>query len=223
MNVLVPAIEALACANFAAAVQQSRKQFGSVDRRTHDQQMLDTFEGKLAECAFARLASMHGYKVDLDFTLYANGETDNGSDITTMTHRGATRLPRHRVDVKAIGSSSAWLLVEAHKYGPSWADFYVLARHQFSRDALRTMLLVTRSLTDVVVDIVGVASRVAFLADDNRPYVTLARGERLRVVPPHHKAKPEGWNAVKVFRREWEEWREMGPRLDAPLNYTPIG
>jgi len=219
MLVKVPDIQVLACANFAAAVQQSRKQFGSADRRQHEQQILDTFEGKVAECALAMAAKMCGYTIGLDFKLYAEGETDDGNDITTIARGTDVRVPRHRVDVKAVGSSSHWLLVEAHKYGKGWADYYVLARHQFSRDALRHMVIVSRALTDIPVEIVGVASRAAFVAPDGKPFVSLMRGSRLRVVPEHHKQCPDGLHAVRQFRREWDEWREMGPRLDAPLNY----
>lgn len=225
-GITVPAVQVLACANFAAAVQQSRRQFGSTDRRHHEQQVLDTFEGKVAECAFAILARAYGYDVTLDFHLYAEGQTDAGSDIGTIANRTASadperarRLPRHRVDVKAIGANSRWLLVETHKYGAAWADFYVLARHTFSRDALRHMVCVSRELHDIPVEIVGVAHRDTFMGDDGRALVTIHRGDRLRSVPEYHSRRPSGFHGTRQFRSDWEGMAEMGPRLDAPTNY----
>jgi hypothetical protein len=212
----VPAAMVVKCATFAVSVEQSQRQFGSQDQRQRGQMILDTFEGKLAEVAFAQLAAGYGYKVALDFDLYAVGQTDNGSDVTTITRGGETRLVSAKVDVKGIGSRSSWLLVESHKFG---ADLYVLVRHQLSRERLNQMILVDRELEDIPVEVVGFAHRAMFTAPDGLPYVELVRGERLRVVPEMwQKERPDTVRWLATFRQSWAMWQEMGPRLDAPKN-----
>lgn len=212
----VPAEMVVKCASFAVSVEQSQRQFGSQDQRQRSQMILDTFEGKLAEVAFAQLARGYGYNLALDFDLYVKGQTDNGSDVTTITYRGETRLVSAKVDVKGIGARSSWLLVESHKFG---ADLYVLIRHRLSRERLQQMVLVDRIVEDIPVEVVGFAHRTMFTAPDGSPYVELMRGERLRVVPDMwQKDRPDTIRWLAAFRNSWRMWQEMGPRLDAPKN-----
>lgn len=216
MKLTIDATAVLACANFAVQVTQSQRQFGSAAKRTQEQMILDTFEGKLGEVGFTLACQRYGPRLHLDFAQYADGVTDNGTDITTMEWSGTTRLPTIRVDVKAIGDHSRWLLVEAHKFT---ADVYVIVRHGQSRDALRQMLFVDRRITDCVVEVVGFAPRSRFYAPDNTPWAQFAQGERLRAIPQWFDEMPDAPFAIRQFRSEWSTFREIGPTLDAPKNY----
>jgi hypothetical protein len=216
MKFQIPAEIVLECAKFAVSVEQSARQFGSQDQRGRAQMILDTFEGKLAEIALALLARGHGYEASLDFALYALGQGDGGSDLSVLARDGDTRLLTQKVDVKGIGPRSGWLLVEKHKFG---ADFYVLVRHQLSREQLHRMVVVERRLEAIPIEVVGYASRLMFTAPDGLPYVELARGERLRALPEIWQTdRPDSMGWLQVFRQGWPSWPEMGPRLDAPKN-----
>ena len=215
-RVRIPATSVLTCAQFAAQVEQSSRQFGSQDRRKREQMLLDTFEGKVAEVAIAELASDFGFRLGLDFALYAEGQTDNGSDISTISRDGVTRLVTKKLDVKGIGSRSSWLLVEDHKFQ---ADVYLLVRHRLSRDELSRMLITERVVSDLEVEVLGFATARDFFAPDGEPYVRLARGERLRAIPEIWDGQApdtSGW--ISCFRSQWDSYPQIGPRLDAPSN-----
>jgi hypothetical protein len=222
MQIEVTGTDLEQCLKFATSVAQSDRQFGSAASREDPQRVLDTFEGKVAEVVIRNLARLNGIEVELDFELYPEGVHDNGSDLLSLTIDGERRVPNAKIDVKAIAAGSRWLLVERHKYGPEWATHYALVLLGASRDDLSDYCESGRGLTSLSAVTKGWVRSQDLFASDGRPYVEIPQGGRLRRVNSRFGRTPTG-PLLADFREAWPTMPELGPKLDAPMNYGMLG
>lgn len=116
------------CLDFALNVQQSRRQFGStLDRRPEDV-VADTLEGKIAEIVAQQFLRQFGINIILDFALYDRNQTDEGQDIWAVHVDSTYYASGFRLDIKATGFGSRWLLLEEHKFHHFHASGYLLIK-----------------------------------------------------------------------------------------------
>lgn len=187
--------------------------------RPGPQRILDTFTGKLAELALHVELSRAGIGVELDFDLYDAATHDGGADVLAVTIAGDRRVPGRKVDIKAITGRSQWLLVERHKYGPDWAEVYVLVRLLVSRHELSQLCSGVASLTSLGAEVVGWADATDFVWNDGEPIVRILAGERLPSTREPLLRRPPGTGSeVERLRSAIPAMQKIGEPLDAPEN-----
>jgi hypothetical protein len=207
------------CLDFARAVRQSGLQFGSADTRPSSQRILDTFTGKLAEVALQSDLTRADIGVDLDFDLYDAATHDGGTDILAVTIARDRRVPARKVDIKAITGRSQWLLVESHKYGPEWAEVYVLVRLNATRPELMELCSGRVPLKSVGAEVVGWVDATDFLWADGFPIVCIRAGDQLPSTREELlRRRPSTAAEVERIRRAIPGMQKIGDPLSAPEN-----
>lgn len=95
-------------------------------RRTLGQYMTDHASGKMAEMAFAKfLKANFGLEAEIDLKIYPGAQAIDRGDIASLK-RGAKKFdPELKIDVKATGKTSKWLLVDQREFDNRFYDAYV--------------------------------------------------------------------------------------------------
>lgn len=225
MIVKITPAEVNDCLDFALAVRQSQKQFGTHAIRKAQEHIADTLIGKISELALQKFLAQQGLIIAVDFAHYGAEEiTDNGQDIAAVQSNGQWQLCTYKVDFKGNAGTAQWLLVERHKFLQNYAQAYVIAKvlNIPRSEDLRQNPEILRG-KPCHSEICGFVYRADFQDDTGQFWFPIQRGERLikKACIPGRNAFPSALGLQNQLRI-WDTQRRLDyyPRpMDADLNY----
>ncbi|MFD0695739.1 hypothetical protein ACFQZT_16765 [Paenibacillus sp. GCM10027628] len=210
-------------------------------KRTPQDYIVDTIEGKLSEYIFNRFFQFcTGYCFSVDTNIYkSTTETDGGNDLQILYSKDSKYLSNLKVDLKATKSKHMWLLVEETK---AMADVYVLMRMQFvNEDALNNVYIdmeqvhiksYKNNIKDEILQVLkgkysGEVSGFAYMSDiidpvNKKPWVKFKRAKKKALLFPRELDKimvsdPEViWELQEIYR---DSLTFMDTELKAEWNY----